>query len=158
MDGKFSVPQTKRTIQTFISDRGKRKCLSWYGGAAVQMAWVTGICAKVPLTWRHILGLYKDIYCHQDDVFQGKSMLLDQDNARSHSACAKTAWFRSQSECARLASRSVSYWKCMAHHEKENQTTTITDCWASEVLHQARLDNNFACRTFNMLYSQFLNN
>ncbi len=73
------------------------------------MAWVTGICAKVPLTWSHILGLYRDIYCHQDDVFQGKSMLLDQDNARSHSACAKTAWFRSQSECARLASRSVSY-------------------------------------------------
>ncbi len=72
--------------------------------------------------------------------FMGSPWLLYQDNARSHSACATTAWFRRQSERARLASRSVSYWKCMAHHEKENQTTTITDCWASEVLYQARLD------------------
>ncbi len=32
-----------------------------------------GICAKVPLTWRHTLGLYRDIYCHQDD---GKSMVI----------------------------------------------------------------------------------
>ncbi len=83
---EFSVPKTKGTIQTFISDRSKSKCLSWYGGAAEQTAWVTGICAKVLLTWRHILGLYRDIYCHQDDVFE--------DHASSHSACATTAWFR----------------------------------------------------------------
>uniref|UniRef100_A0A671KRL5 Tc1-like transposase DDE domain-containing protein n=1 Tax=Sinocyclocheilus anshuiensis TaxID=1608454 RepID=A0A671KRL5_9TELE len=38
------------------------------------------------------MGLYRDIYCHQDDVFYGK--LLDQGNARSHSVCATTAWFR----------------------------------------------------------------
>ncbi len=49
-------------------------------GMEVQMAWVTGICAKVPLTWRHILELYRDI-------FMGSPWLLDQDNARSHSAC-----------------------------------------------------------------------
>ncbi len=76
MEGEFSVPQTKRTIQIFISDRSKSKCLSWYGDVAEQTAWVTGICAKVPLTWRHILGLYRDIYCHQDDVFHGKSMVI----------------------------------------------------------------------------------
>ncbi len=83
---EFSVPKTKGTIQTFISDRSKSKRMSWYGGAAEQTAWVTGICAKVLLTWRHILGLYRDIYCHQDDVFE--------DHASSHSACATTAWFR----------------------------------------------------------------
>ncbi len=61
MDGEFSVSKTKRTIHTFISDKGKSKCLSWYGGAAEQTAWVTAICAKVLLTWRHILGFYRDI-------------------------------------------------------------------------------------------------
>ncbi len=82
--------------------------------------------------------------------------LLYQDNARSHSACATTAWFCRQSECVRLASRSVSYWKCMTSHEKENQTMMITDCWASEVLYQARLGKHFTCNTLkiSILYSQ----
>ncbi len=60
-DIKFSVLETKGTMQTFTSDRCKRK--TWHG-----------IFAKVPLTWRHILGLYRDINCHQDDIFHGKSM------------------------------------------------------------------------------------
>ena len=30
-----------------------------------------------------------------------------------------------------IQSRSVSDWKCMAHHEEENQTTAIMDCWAA---------------------------
>ncbi len=33
MDFEFSVPKTKGTIQTFISDRSKSKHLSWFGGA-----------------------------------------------------------------------------------------------------------------------------
>jgi len=33
-------------------------------------------------------GLYRDIYCHQDDIFPGK-----QDHARPHSARSKTEWF-----------------------------------------------------------------
>ncbi len=76
VDFEFSVPKTKGTIQTFISNRSKSKRLSWYGGSAEQTAWVTGICAKVLLTWRHRLGLYRDINCHQDDVFHGKSMVI----------------------------------------------------------------------------------
>ncbi len=44
--------------------------------------------------WRHILGLYRDIYCHQDDVFHGKSMVMRSRQCRSLSACATTAWFR----------------------------------------------------------------
>ncbi len=51
--------------------------------------------------------------------FMGSPWLLYQDNARYNSACS-TMVFR-QSECARLGSRSVSYWKGMAHHEKENR-------------------------------------
>ncbi len=76
MDFELSVPKTKWTIQTFISNRSKSKCLSWYGGAAEQMAWETGICVKVSLTWMHILGLYRDTYYHQDDVFHGKSIVI----------------------------------------------------------------------------------
>ncbi len=100
-------------------------------------------------------GIYWDCtetYCHQDDVFHGKSMVIISRQCQvSFCMCdCTTAWFCRQSECARLASRSVSYWKCMAHLEKENQTTAITDCWASEVLYQARLDKNFTCRTLTI--------
>ncbi len=57
IDLKFSVPKTKGTIHTFISNISKSNSLSWYGGAAEQTARVTGICVKVLLTWRqrHIL-------------------------------------------------------------------------------------------------------
>ncbi len=34
MNMEFSVPKTKGTILTFISNRSKSKHLSWYGGAA----------------------------------------------------------------------------------------------------------------------------
>jgi len=58
------------------------------GSASVQTSWGTCIWVKVPLMWRQILGLYRDINCHQDDIFHRK-----QDNARSHSAGATTEWF-----------------------------------------------------------------
>ncbi len=96
---------------------------------------------------------------------------LDQDNARYHSAYATTVWFRRDrvNVLDRLVCSikqwssvnvlwcvtSVSYWKCMAHHEKENQTTTLTDCWASEVLNQARLDKDFACKTLTISIFNF---
>ncbi len=150
-DLEFSVPKTKGTIQTFISDRSKSKHLSWYG-VQQRNGW---------LAWRYhwLGGIYWDCTETYNAIkmsFMGSPWLLYQDNARSHSACATTAWFLWQSECVRLASRSVSYWKCMAHHEKENQTTTITDCWASDVLYQARLNKHFAFKTLTIriLYSQ----
>ncbi len=65
MDCEFSVPKTKRTIQTFINDRSKSKHLSWYGGAAEQTAWVTSICAKVFVTWRHVLGFVRSTHLAQ---------------------------------------------------------------------------------------------
>ncbi len=54
----------------------------------MQTVWVTCIIVKVPLTWRHLFGLYRDINCHQEDIFPGK-----QDNARPHSAHGTTEWF-----------------------------------------------------------------
>ncbi len=122
MDFEFSVPKTKGTFQTFISDRSKSKRLSWYGSAADQTALVA--CVR-RYHWHG--GIHWDCTETYSAIkmtsFMGSPWKWYQDNARSHSECATTAWFRRQSECARLASRSVSYWKCMAHHEKENQTT-----------------------------------
>jgi len=43
------------------------------------------LCYAGTLTWRRTLELYRDINCHQDDIFPGK-----QDNARPDSACATT--------------------------------------------------------------------
>jgi len=96
MDFEFSVPKIKGTIQTFISNRSKSKHLSWYEGAAEQTAWVTGICAKVLLTWWHVLELYRDtVYTAIKMIsFMGSLRLLDQDIVISHSACATIAWFR----------------------------------------------------------------
>ena len=46
-----------------------------------------------------------------------------------------------------LQSRSVSYWKCMVHHEEENQTTANMDCWAAHVLYTPRMGKNSTCKT-----------
>ncbi len=73
VDFEFSVPKTKGTIQTFISNRSKSKRLMVWRCSRANS---TGICAKVLLTWRHIFELYREIYCHQDDVFHGKSMVI----------------------------------------------------------------------------------
>ncbi len=53
-DIKFSVPKTKGIIQTFTSDRLQKQMSVMVWGEAEQTAWVTEICAKVPLTWRHM--------------------------------------------------------------------------------------------------------
>ncbi len=57
---------------------------------------MTGICAKVLLTWWHVLELFRDtVYTAIKMIsFMGSLRLLDQDNAISHSACATIAWFR----------------------------------------------------------------
>ncbi len=133
MDFEFSVPKTKGTIQTFISDRSKSKRLSLYGGAAEQTAWVTGIVRRY--YWHG--GIYWDCteyilpsrWCLSWEVHG----LLYQDNARSHSACATTAWFRRQSECTRLASRSVSYWKMYGSSwkgESDNNNHRLLSFWS----------------------------
>ncbi len=82
--------------------------------------------------------------------FMGSPWLLDQDNTGSRSACATTSWFRRHMWIWLNVSRSFSYWKYMAHHEKENQTIMTMDCWAAEVLYQARLGKNFACKTLKI--------
>ncbi len=82
--------------------------------------------------------------------FMGSPWLLAQDNTGSHFACAITAWFCRHMWMWLDVSRSVSYWKYMAHHEKENQTTMTMDCWAAEVLYQARLGKTFACKTLKI--------
>ncbi len=135
----FQSQRPKGPSRLFISERCKSTRLSWYGGAAEQTAWVTGICVKVPWTWRHILGFYRDIlpsrWCLSWEVhgYQIKTMpALILHVLQQHGfidACA----------CDWLTSRSVSYWTCTAHHEKKNQTTMTTDWWASEVLYLVRL-------------------
>jgi len=94
-----------------------------------QAIWVTCIIVKVTLTWRHMFGLYRDIDCHQVDIFPGI-----QDNARPHSARVTTEWFldalhhRRDVPACLLQSSYVSYGKCITHYEKENQAIMTTDC------------------------------
>ncbi len=67
-DNRLSVPKMKETIQTLVSDRCEREHLSCYGGA---LGYGLHVCT---IAWRHILELYRDIYCHQDGIFHEKSM------------------------------------------------------------------------------------
>ncbi len=60
-------PADQRDHPSFHQRQKQKQMSVMYGGAAEQTTWVTEICAKVPLTWRHILGLYRDIYCCRDD-------------------------------------------------------------------------------------------
>ncbi len=146
LDFEFSVPKTRGTIQTFISDRSKSQRLSWYGvQQSKQHGWL-GYVRRCH--WNGSIETYTAI---KRMSFMGSPLLLYQDNASLILMCyCTTAGFRRPSECPRLASRSVSYWKRMAHHEK---TKTITDCWATEVLYQARLDKNVACRIKKLVSS-----
>ena len=73
--------------------------------------------------------------------FPGTLSLFQQDNVRPHSAQVITAWLR-RHRCVRLTGLpAVSYWKCTARHEQENQTTVTTDCRAAQVLYTPRMDN-----------------
>ncbi len=78
-------------------------------------------------------GIYWDCtetYCHQDDVFHGKSMVIISRQCQvSFCMCdCTTAWFCRQSECARLASRSVSYienvWLILKRRIRQQQSQT----------------------------------
>jgi len=60
---KWNRVQSIQTNKTFTSDRCKSKHLSWYWGTSLQTVWVTCNIVKVPLTWRHTFGLYRDINC-----------------------------------------------------------------------------------------------
>ncbi len=82
MDFEFSVPKT--TIQTFIAT-SKSKCLSWYGGAAEQTAWVTAYCEGT-IDMEAYIGDCTETYTAIKMMsFMGSPWLLDQDNASSHS-------------------------------------------------------------------------
>ncbi len=161
-------PKDQRDHPDFHQQQMQKQAsvVEWWCSRANSM--VTGICAKVPYT-----GIVQRHAAIKMMPFTGRPW-LDQDNARYHSECATTVWFRRDrvNVLDRLVCSikqwsvnvlwcvtSVSYWKCMAHHEKENQTMTLTDCWASEVLNQARLDKDFACKTLtiSILNSQTTN-
>ena len=60
-------------------------------------------------------------------------MSISAGQCQALSALVTTAWLLRRA-CAWLSclqSRSVSYIKCMAHHEEENQTTATKDSWAA---------------------------
>ncbi len=158
-DIKFSVPKSKGTIQTFTSNRCKTSVMVW-GFISVNGMGDNGngICAMVPLTWRHILGLYRDKYCHQDDVFNGKSMVIRSRQFQVSFCMCYNSGFVDTCGCDWLAIRSVSYWKCMAHHEKENQIVTTTNWWAALRLVSSKMGKKFACETLtiSILNSQII--
>ncbi len=70
MDFEFSVPKTKGTIQTFISNRSKSQRLSWYGVQQRHM------CEGTIDVESYIGIIQRYIYCLQEDVFNGKFMVI----------------------------------------------------------------------------------
>jgi len=78
--------------------------------------------------------------------FPGRSVVISAGRCQiSFYTTSNSVASYTQSVCAWLAclqSTSVSYWKCMEHHEEENQTTITTDCWEADVLDSARMDTD----------------
>lgn len=93
-------------------------------------------------------------------LFRERTCLFQQDNAKLHSACVTTAWLWSKSMQVLdwPACGPVSCWKCVAHYEAQNTSTEVPDCWATEVVYQARVGKNSAFKTtgINVLRSQKL--
>ena len=109
---------------------------------------------KTELNWIEYWS-FREICWNQGNVFFHK-LILQQDNARRHSAQLQTTWPHRHSVCvcvcvwlACLQSRSVSYWKCMMH-EEENQTT-------AEQLKCSFQEHRFLLKYSNNFYSQFPN-
>ncbi len=94
--------------------------------AVEQQAWVTGICVKVPyigIVQRHMLPSLTP--------FMGRPWLLDQDNARFHSVCATTAWFRRHrvnvlrlAACSPHLSSIENVWPVMKRRIRQRQLQT----------------------------------
>ena len=144
----------KKNIQTVTNKKCKNQPLWWYGSASVATAWVICIYVKVPLMQKLRLEFWRDICCHQDDFSQElhanfsrtmPGLILHELQQRGFvgrecvcltglPALPALAW-------------SVSYWKCMPHHEEENQTAVTTDCWAAHVLYTPGMGKNFTCKT-----------
>ena len=86
----------------------------------------------------------------------GTPCLFQQCNARLHSARIPTAWLHRHSVCVWLTwlqSRSVSYWKCMEHHEEENQ---IRWPWTVEQLKSCTLQDWAKTATIDIFTSQMI--
>ena len=131
----------------------QKQSLWWYGGASVPTAWVICRYLKVPLMPRLMLEFCRDISYHQDDDFSQElhvyfsrtmpGLILHELQDRGF-ICI---------ECVCLTGQPVSYWKCRAHHEEENQTTETTDCRAAQVLYTPRKGKKIHLQNCNNLFS-----
>ncbi len=95
-------------------------------------------------------GLYRDIYCHQDDVFHGKAMVVINTMPGLILHVLQQCGFVDKvnvQDWPADQSPNENVWLIMKRRIRQLQ---ITDCWASEVLHQARLDKKFACNTLTI--------
>ena len=147
-DVGFYVPKMKKTIQTVTNWKVQKTSLC--DGMGVHQCPQHGWSAYM---WRYhwcggLCWNFGDAAVKGMTFPRNFSGLFQQDNARPHyiqrgfvGIECMYAWL------ACLQSRSVSYWKCMAHHEEENQTMVTTDCWAAQVLYTPRMGKNSTCKT-----------
>ena len=147
MDIWFYMPKMKNTIQTVQKP------------ASVMTAWVICIYVKVPLMRRHWCWNFGDVCSRQDDDFpQELHVYFSRTMPDLILHEFATAWCRSV--CAWMAclqSRSVSYWKCVVHHEEENHTKVTTDCSSSPSLVYTKNGQRFHLQNCNNWYLQFPN-
>lgn len=108
-----------------------RKCIGAYS------MWRYHWPSRVYWDFRGVYSTIKVTVCHGNSIVS---------SARQRQASFLLHSLKTQCVCAWLAcqqSRSASCWKCMAHHERENQSTGTTHCRAAEVLYQARWRKKF---------------
>ncbi len=145
MDIDFSVPRDHPDFH--LAMQKQTSVMVWV--ASVQTAWVTGIQYVWQYHWHG--GIYWE--CTKTNTaikmtyFMWSPWLLDQDNAG--------LILRVLQQCGRHRVYMLDWPACSPHLSPlENvwpvKATTITDCWASEVLYQVRLDKNCARKTLTI--------
>lgn len=121
------------------------------GMGFVTMAWVASTSVKAPLMLKVKTGFgatyaaiqtknfFRDIPAHSSKTMSSHILHLLQ----RRGFVLKSAGTR----LACLQYRSVFHWKCVAHYKAQHTRMETPDCWATKVVYQARMGNNFTFRT-----------
>ena len=120
--GPSRLLPTKSAKTSLFNGMGVQQC-PWHGWSAYMWRyhWCKGLCWNFGETYAVIKAM----------TFPRNSMCISAGQCQV-SFCMRNnivAWLHRHSAWLTcLQSRYVSYWKCMVHHEEENQTTVTKDC------------------------------
>ena len=157
MDVVSSGPKWKRSILIVISAKFKSQHLWWSGGGVSAHGMSNLHICKGNINAERYMEQH--MLPSKQRLFQGRHYLFQRDNAKPLSACVTTAWLHSKIVWVLdwpACSPDLSPIESEAHYEVQNTTVESLDCWATEVMYQARMGKNstYNTLTISVLSSQ----